>query len=106
MKVPKLSHMKVLKYGAMGTVGGSIGAYIGGSIATQPLESKHESGKSLAKAVAALGIVTTGAIIGRKYIKAAAIASAQAIKQTAQKDSGVIYRRIRGRIVPIKVKKP
>lgn len=101
MKV--LTAKRILKYGAMGTVGLAAGGYYGG-FASAPVGEKHESGKTIAKIAAGIGIATTAGFLARKYIGRGIVGAAKEVGRTAKSDAKVIFRRINGRIVPIRGK--
>lgn len=91
---------KILKIGAYGTVGAATGAGIGSLTSNdRPMEKKRDLKKSII-AGATAGALITGALIARRpigtFFKAAGAGASEGSK--------VFFRRIRGRIVPIKVK--
>jgi hypothetical protein len=102
-KMLKLSkfNRNIIKYGLAATAGGSVAAYVTGK-ASAEIGRGDEAGSKSAKAAAMVGLGITAAVVGRKYV-------GKGLKVIGSKmesgDHKVIFRRFRGRIVPIKIKK-
>lgn len=84
---------QVLKIGAVATAGAATGAYVGGALAAPPGQ-RHEGGIQGAKIAVGVGATLTAGLAGRRYVAAAAKGASGAV-------SDLVFRRVRGRIVPI-----
>lgn len=94
---------KGLKHIAAGTIGGAVAA--GGMAAlAAPLGEKKDAAASYAGLTLKLGAGLAGAYVFRKHIARGAYAGGKAIGRSVNKDMGVMFRRVRGRIIPIKRK--
>lgn len=98
-----MSKAKIIKYGLLGSVGAAGGAAMAASMGA-PMGLKTEAAKDSALAAFMTGGAVTGLVLGRKYVVKGTIGAARAVGKTLKTDMKTVFRRIRGRIVPIKVK--
>lgn len=92
-----------LKYGLAGTLGATFAA--AGAVAlAAPFGVKESGAKDAAVLTAKAGIALTGAFLLRKHIARGVVAGAKASGRSIAKSGKVTFRRIRGRLVPIRMK--
>lgn len=102
-----MSSMKILKYGSILTAGGIAGAYFAGRSGAD-LGQGDIAGASAAKGALLVGGGLTAAAISRKPIGRAMsyvgnkMAGPKIPGQTSK--IGLVFRKIRGRVVPIRTK--
>lgn len=107
MKVSALYKSKFtrigFKYGIAGTIGASMAAAGAASLGA-PFGEKKDAAIEAAKLTAKAGLALTGAWLLRKHVVRGVAAGSKAFGKSAMKSGKVMFRRIGGRIVPIKVK--
>jgi hypothetical protein len=89
-----------LKYGLAGTVGATFAAS-GMAALAAPFGEKEAAAKEAAVTTAKAGLALTGAWLMRKHIARGAAAGGKAFGRSMSKSGKVMFRRIRGRIIPI-----
>jgi hypothetical protein len=99
-----MSRVKIIKYGAAATLGGVIGASYAAHEGT-PLGGKTDAAKYAAKVALGSGIIATSLVLGRGHIVAGAKGAARAMAGKSVGDLKTVFRRVRGRIIPIRVKR-
>lgn len=92
-----------LKYGLAGTVGASFAA-AGVAVLAAPLGMKESGAKEAAALTAKAGLALTGAFMLRKHVVRGVLAGARVSGRSLAKSGKVTFRRIRGRLVPIRLK--
>jgi len=100
------ANLKIFKYGALLTAGGVAGAYFAGR-AGADLGQGDIAGSTAAKTALAVGAGLTGAVMARRQV-------GKGLSYLGEKMSGpkipgtskgsVIFRRFKGRIIPIRTK--
>lgn len=94
----------VLKYGAVGVAAGATGAALSGLL-TSPEGFKKQTSRTNAKIGGGLAAAAVVGILGRKHIARAVAYGAGTGLRSVKKDLSVIFRKINGRVIPIKVKR-
>lgn len=92
-----------LKYGIAGSIGAAM-ASGGTSFLAAPFGEKKEAAKEGALVGLKAGLALTGMWVLRKPLSHAAKAGAREFHRSAIKAGKVMFRRIGGRVVPIKMK--
>lgn len=100
----KMTSKKILKYGAIASLGAGFGGAFAGAAGAQ-IGFKKEAAKDAGIAAAFSGAAVTGLVLGRKHLAKGAVAAGKSLGKSVLNGTRVIFRRIGGRIVPIKVKK-
>lgn len=92
-----------LKYGIAGTIGAAMAAAGAASLGA-PFGEKKDAAIEAAKLTAKTGLALTGAWLLRKHVVRGAAAGGKAFSRSAMKSGKVMFRKIGGRIVPIRAK--
>jgi hypothetical protein len=104
LKIFKSKYTKMgLKYGLAGTVGATFAAS-GAAALGAPFGEKEAAAREGAILTAKTGLALTAGWLLRKHIARGAVAGAKAFGRSASKSGSVMFRRVRGRIIPIRKK--